>query len=160
MSTIRRHPVMASVFGVILAAVVAFSLYLGASTTTASEGKKFIEFEGTYEGGRTLDDSTPGVLLVMTTDDGDATTFGSFTRTGFLVEDRTNTPKRCTLPPFDGGATGLEGLVTYAFADDILILKRTGAEVCLDFDALVSDVLIDLKVVGGTGRFEGAIRGN
>ena len=156
MNAVKRHPVMAAGFGVFLAAIAALSLYLVVSTTTANEGKEFIEFEGSYVGSRTIDRSTPGVLLVMTgPDTGDTTAFGTFTRTGFMIEDVTSVPERCGDNP---GGTGIAGLAMYAFADtgDILVAKRTGAEVCILVSEGKSDVLLDFEVIGGTGRFEGA----
>ena len=156
MNAVKRHPVMAAGSGLILAAIVALSLYLGVSITTANEGKNFIEFEGSYVGSRTIDGSTPGVLLVMTGPDaGDTTSLGSFTRTGFMVEDITAVPERCGENP---GGTGIAGLATYAFADtgDILVAKRTGAEVCILVSEGRSDGLLDFEVIGGTGRFESA----
>ena len=159
MNAVKRHPVMAGGFGVIFAVIVALLLYLAVSTTTANEGKEFIEFEGSYVGSRTIDGSTPGVLLVMTGPDaGETTSFGTFTRTGFMVEDVTTVPERCGENP---GGTGIAGLATYAFADtgDILVAKRTGAEVCILVSEGRSDVLLDFEVIGGTGRFESA-KGN
>ncbi|MCZ6680337.1 MAG: hypothetical protein O7E52_24165, partial [Candidatus Poribacteria bacterium] len=86
---------------------------------------------------------------------GDTTAFGTFTRTGFMMEDVTTVPERCGENP---GGTGIAGLATYAFADtgDILVAKRTGAEVCILVSEGKSDVLLEFEVIGGTGRFESA----